>query len=558
MSGRRSSPMTITANTSLDEAQTVIKALYPIIRTTNDAKAVLQGKGWTVPNGEITLELLAKVLFATAINANKMDSASTNLILATGFLITEQIGSLTKANIVNGVTKHLLETLIPITTNFETKLKEHLQSVASSTKLHTDLNAKLQQTQEKLDAATEKVATNTKTHTDLSDKLRETQEKLDATSQKITTNAKTYSQAAATPPSFQPPTHGPNRASTTLAQMQMHNREEIKRRQVLIDFEKTDDLSLDILDERTLTRKATDTINTVWASTPEPKSPRPTLKSATLLHNGGLLLELDSPEAVDWLRKSETRERLLANIGSGACIKDRTYQIILQFVPVQFNPENDEHLRQYEEQNNIALKTVLKAEWIKPVKDRKKDQQVATLRTYHRDAGSANKILSSGAYIAGKRAIPKKPKREPIRCLFCQKFGHERRACRSEQLRCGRCAQPHETKTCTAQRQDLRCANCQGPHASFDRICQSFHEKCQQMDNRRPENNLAFYPTGEDWTWATIDQDIRTDPPAPSPQNGRPGAPTTRQTQSRLTGTNTTPIGPRTANVQQSHPGPSQ
>ena len=109
---------------------------------------------------------------------------------------------------------------------------------------------------------------------------------------------------------------------------QMHNCEEIKRRQVLIDFEKIDNLSLDNLDERTLTRKATDAINT---------SPRPTLKSATLLHNGDLPLELDSPEAVDWLRKSETRERLLANIiGSGACIKDRTYQIILQFVPVQF------------------------------------------------------------------------------------------------------------------------------------------------------------------------------------------------------------------------------
>ena len=156
--------------------------------------------------------------------------------------------------------------------------------------------------------------------------------------------------------------------------MQMHNREEIKHRQVLIDFEKTDDLSLDIVDERTLMRKATNTINTVWASTPEPKSLRPTLKSATLLHNDGLLLELDSPEAIDWLRKSKTGGHLLANIGSGACIKDRTYQIILQFVPVQFDPKNDEHLWQYEEQNNIAPKTVLKTEWIKPVKDRKKDQ----------------------------------------------------------------------------------------------------------------------------------------------------------------------------------------
>ena len=142
--------------------------------------------------------------------------------------------------------------------------------------------------------------------------------------------------------------------------------------------------------------------------------PLPVLKMDTLLHNGSLLLELDTTEAFTWLRKGETRDRLLANIGSGACIKDRTYQVILQFVPIQFEPNNDHHLQQYEEQNGIAPKTVLKAEWTKPVEDRKKEQQVATLRTYHRDASSANKVLSSGGYIAGKCAIPKKPKREPI------------------------------------------------------------------------------------------------------------------------------------------------
>ena len=80
----------------------------------------------------------------------------------------------------------------------------------------------------------------------------------------------------------------------------------IKSRQVLIDFEKTDTLSLEILDEQTLTRKTTNAINTVWASTPEPKTPLLVLKTATLLCNGGLLLKLNTTEAVTWLRKGET------------------------------------------------------------------------------------------------------------------------------------------------------------------------------------------------------------------------------------------------------------
>jgi hypothetical protein len=246
------------------------------------------------------------------------------------------------------------------------------------------------------------------------------------------------------------------------------------------------------------------------------------------------------------------------NIGSGACIKDRTYQIILQFVPTIFDPSNNLQLRQYEEQNGIAPNTVLKAEWIKLVNDRTPTQKVATLRTYHRDAGSANKVLSSGAYISGKRAIPKKPKREPIRCLFCQKYGHERRACRAEHPRCGRCAQSHETNVCNVQREEMSCANCSDSHPSYDRTCPVFLDKCQQMDNRRPENGLAFYPTGEEWTWATIDQNTRTNPPAPAPQPARQANPTALH-QMRLTGTgaNNTPLGLPRNNEQQPHAGPS-
>jgi hypothetical protein len=550
----------INANSTLDEAQTLTKALNSGMRTINDAKTTLYRNGWLPAiSGEVTLELLAKILFAVALDTNRFSLTSTNIITAVAFLITEQIGSLTKANIVSGVTQQLLDTLIPITTNFETKIEQHLKAITDSAITYTNFAEKLQLTQDRLRETTENVSANTKSHADLNDKLQKTQEKLDETSLKVSTTARTYSQAAATPPAPYPTHLPPPQTNTSLAQMQMRNRIEIKRRQVLIDFEKTEELSLDNLDERTLMRKATDAIITVWASTPEPKPLHPTLKAATLLRNGGLLLEIDSSEAADWLRTRENRDRLLTNMGLGACIKDRTYQVILQFVPTQFDPTNNLQMRLIEEQNGIAPNTILKAEWIKPVGDRRPDQKFATLRAFHRDPGSANKILSSGACILGKRTVPKKPKREPIRCLFCQKYGHERRACRSEQPRCGRCSQAHETNECTAQKEEMRCANCHDSHPSYDRFCPNFLDKCKQMDSRRPENNLAFYPTGENWTWATIDQDTRTDPPTPPQvQPRRPGTTPTFH-QSRLTGANNTPIGPPTTNArQQPHQGPSQ
>ena len=120
------------------------------------------------------------------------------------------------------------------------------------------------------------------------------------------------------------------------------------------------------------------------------------------------------------------RDTFLTNISSGTNIRDRTYQVITHFVPIQFDPEDDNHLCQVEIFNDLIPASLLKAEWIKPIKDWKHDQRVATLRMSLCDPISANKILKEGVSILNRQVVTKKPKKEPIRCLCCQCFGHER------------------------------------------------------------------------------------------------------------------------------------
>ena len=270
------------------------------------------------------------------------------------------------------------------------------------------------------------------------------------------------------------------------------------------------------MDERTLTRKATDALRTCYAVAGDPKPTEVKLKAGTLLQNGGLLLELNTDEAALWLKSDEIINRFLENLGSGASVKNRTYQVIIQFVPVSFDPADDEHIKVFEEHNNIAEGSIAKAEWIKPVKDRKPNQKVATLRVYHRNAQSANTILKQGAYVFNKRVVPKRPHKEPIRCLRCHRFGHERRECKSQNVYCGKCSGIHETDTCREHPRAFKCINCLGPHPSYDRECQVFWEKRQQMDQRCPENGLAFYPTNKPWTWITLDDAaMHQTPPTP-------------------------------------------
>ena len=149
---------------------------------------------------------------------------------------------------------NFLDTFIPITTDIQTRLEDHLQAVNDSNKSHADL----------------------------ANKLSSAQEKLDKTSEKVNSSARTYSQVtAAHTPSNNTTQTPPSNSSYT--QIHIQDREEIRRHQVLISFVRTPDLALEVFDEATLSRKSLDSLNTTWASSPNPKPPLPKLKSAILL-----------------------------------------------------------------------------------------------------------------------------------------------------------------------------------------------------------------------------------------------------------------------------------
>ena len=505
-------------------------AIPGAVKNALEAKIFLHAKGWIFENEKPTLDNLARTLFALSAEG-KIPIPALNAISAVAYLLTEILEESTNHKIADAFTSHIHNTVTTVAA------QELANSIAELLK-------------EPIAALTE----------DLKRKVDAHAQSLEEVTQRAATQVRTYSQIAATP---LPPAPLPNVPAMSHSQLQIQNRERIKRKQVLIDFARTGDMALEIMDEETLTRKVKDSLITTWSTAPEPKPASISLKSSTLLRNGGLLLEMDTAEAAMWLKNEDTSGRFLEGIGSGANIKNRSYQVIVQFVPVNFDPTDDAQIRTYEELNDIPMNSILKAEWIKPVEERKPNQKVATLRMSHRDAASANSILKQGAYIFNKRVEPKRPRKEPIRCLHCQRFGHERRACTSENAYCGKCSGTHETDSCNVTREHAKCVNCLKNHPSYDRECAKFWEKCRQMDQRCPENGLAFYPTDDPWTWVPLDQldhthsPPRAHPPLPTSHPHGPQAhPPLRQT--RLTGTNRTPLGRNRIQEQESHDGPSQ
>jgi len=58
------------------------------------------------------------------------------------------------------------------------------------------------------------------------------------------------------------------------------------------------------------------------------------IKAITHLKNGGILMELDSDEAAQWIQSDKTHDKFLKNIHKDTTIKPRLFHIVVQFTPL--------------------------------------------------------------------------------------------------------------------------------------------------------------------------------------------------------------------------------
>ena len=83
--------------------------------------------------------------------------------------------------------------------------------------------------------------------------------------------------------------------------------------------------------------------------------------------------------------------------------------------------------------------------------------------------------------------------------MKCRKWGHFTNACLAETNTCGTCGGDHRTKECTTK-DKVHCVSCNSDlHPSWDRDCPKFLQRHAQYDENYPENELTYFPTGEDW-----------------------------------------------------------
>ncbi|KAJ6596044.1 hypothetical protein B0H10DRAFT_1828590 [Mycena sp. CBHHK59/15] len=196
-------------------------------------------------------------------------------------------------------------------------------------------------------------------------------------------------------------------------------------------------------------------------------------------------------------------------MGGTSIYRPRSYSVIVEFVPVTFDPKLGRAFESIEDANGLERGVLMQARFIKPLARRSPGQRSAHTIFGFKNAAAANHVIRHSLFIDGKRVPVRKLISEPIRCLKCQVVGtnHNAASCPASQDVCARCGEAHRTDTCQVNDTGCACANCMVAkhphrgHGAADRNCPVFADKLQFALERNPDARYKYFPTDDPESW---------------------------------------------------------
>jgi len=134
-------------------------------------------------------------------------------------------------------------------------------------------------------------------------------------------------------------------------------KEGIKVRQLLLDFPQTSPIqNVSNTEVKSIIQKA---INQACEEDTTHK-----VQSTERLPNKGILIEMLTDEGAKWIKSDDSMGGIFAAMGEqgqGGEWKKRTHNVIAYYVPIVFDPENEDHLEEIMDNNKIPHEDLAKA-----------------------------------------------------------------------------------------------------------------------------------------------------------------------------------------------------
>jgi hypothetical protein len=154
-------------------------------------------------------------------------------------------------------------------------------------------------------------------------------------------------------------------------------RGEITDKQILIQKDpNTTNNALETLSEKDLVAKANTTLDLMSIKAAD-KLEGTTFVGTQKLHNSNGLYQLNSKNAVDWVKQLDVQAAFTANYGSMSNIQDKLFYVIAEFVPTTFYAGSSYAHAKVEEDSRLSTDTIAYLKYIKPPHLHASGQKVA-------------------------------------------------------------------------------------------------------------------------------------------------------------------------------------
>lgn len=488
---------------------------------------------------------LAGVLFQVTQMAKPIPLAVTNAIRAVAFILkqhaaseiaevvakiaAEQLADSLSANIVNNVIAAIAPQVASIhttaealKTTFDHSKQLHDTMEREKEEERNDLKTAAERIEDAVDTLYESIEDCNNSYKLLTPSLEFTQDRLNNLATQLSQPLPTITQPTAPIPAL--PTYSSVAAANIPPSIdQAVARASIRAKQILLDPTSGHSLFPADTTNAFIAKRLSDILLDIRSE----GTPTGTVRAVQRLRNGGLIVELDNENLAGWLKGPTGRILLESHLDSTACIRDRTFSIVIQFLLITYEIERDDFPRHIEAENHLPPNSIASIRWIKPPQRRTREQRTAFALLQVKDVETANNILKEGICIDAHRYAVNKDHKEPLRCAKCQKFGHMARNCSSPHDICGTCSGRHRTAQCNAFRTEC-CVSCKSQsHTSWSRKCPEFIRRCKTLDEQYPENKLPFFPTSSSWLPSTTPPRPSNTPPSRSvsPRNAKSSSP---------------------------------
>ncbi|KAG0693418.1 hypothetical protein DFH29DRAFT_1007309 [Suillus ampliporus] len=139
-------------------------------------------------------------------------------------------------------------------------------------------------------------------------------------------------------------------------------RNAIKARQILIDIPSDSPLAPGKVSHAQLVEKIKEALKMITKD----DTPDLEIRAISQFRNGGTVIEMLTPQAAAHLRTKTVKEEFINVLDLKATLKERSYLVIIQFVPLTFNPSDAEQIQDLEQENGWEQESITSARWVKP------------------------------------------------------------------------------------------------------------------------------------------------------------------------------------------------